>query len=108
MTDWHDIVDMINTFSEVFHLRHASTDAVTTQYPPVPTVINPTGVKRVSESTAESGSPESGEVKGEGAEQNSQGYTGELGASRGSSKNGARSASEVPETLQWRDIWPEL
>jgi len=105
MTDWHDIVDMINTFSEVFHLRRSSTGSVTTQYPLVPTVINPTGVKRSSAST-NSASPESGQAKGEGAEPLAEGYTGELGASCDLSLN--NEGSEVSTPLQWRDIWPEM
>jgi hypothetical protein len=104
MTDWHDIVDMINTFSEVFHLRRSSTDAATT-YPPVPTVINPAGVKRVSEPPTNAAVPEPGQVKGEGAEQTVEGYTGELGVSCRSSHVDER--SEVSTPLQWRDIWPE-
>ena len=104
MTDWHDIVDMINTFSEVFHLRRSSTDAART-YPPVPTVINPTGVKRAS-AFANSASQESIHAKGEGAEQFAEGYTGELGASRDLSLNDED--SEVSTPLLWRDIWPEL
>lgn len=103
MTDWHDIVDMINTFSEVFHLQRSSTDAATT--PPVPTVINPAGVKRVFE-TPNAAASEPGQEQGEGAEQTVEGYTGELGVSRGSSHVDER--SEVSTPLQWRDIWPEL
>jgi len=106
MTDWHDIVDMINTFTEVFHLRRSSSDTAM-PYPPVPTVVNPTGVKRSSASAStNSASPESGQVKGEGAEQTSEGYTGELGASCDSNQNDEN--SEVSTPLQWRDIWPEL
>jgi hypothetical protein len=107
MTDWRDIVDMINTFSEVFHLRRSTTGSVTTQYPPVPSVINPAGVKRVSE-PPNAAAPEPEQVKGEGAEQSAEGYTGELGASGDSSQNGERSADEVSVPLQWSDIWPEL
>jgi hypothetical protein len=103
MTDWHDIVDMINTFSDVFHLRRSSTDAATT-YPPVPKVINPAGVKRLSE--IPNAAAPAGPVQGGGAEQTIEGYTGELGVSRGSSHVDER--SEVSTPLQWRDIWPEL
>jgi len=107
MTDWHDIVDMINTFSEVFHLRRSPSGSVTKQYPLVPTVINPAGVKRASQphTTATFGA---GQVQGEGAEQRAEGYTGELGDSSDSSQNARRSASEVSAPLRWRDIWPEL
>jgi hypothetical protein len=104
MTDWHDIVDMINAFSEVFHLRRSSTGAATT-HPPVPTVINPAGVKRVSD-PSNAVAPEPGQVRGEGAEQSAEGYTGELGVSRDTSQNGEQ--TEVSTPLQWRDIWPEL
>ena len=104
MTDWHDIVDMIDTFSEVFHLRRSHSDPART-YPPVPAVINPIGVKRSSAST-NSASPESIQAKGEGAEQLAEGYTGELGASRDLSL--IDEGSEVLTPLQWRDIWPEL
>jgi hypothetical protein len=104
MTDWHDIVDMINTFSKVFHLRQSPRKAAAT-YPPVPTVINPSGVKRVSATTS-SASSEAGQVEGEGAEQTAAGYTGELGASSEPSQNGERPVAFAP--LQWRDIWPEL
>jgi hypothetical protein len=105
MTDWHDIVDMINTFSQVFHLRQSPTDAATT-YPPVPTVINPPAVKKISASATNTASSRSGQV--EGAEQNAEGYTGELGASRDSSQNDETSPGEVSAPLQWRDIWPEV
>jgi len=104
MTDWHDIVDMINAFSDVFHLRRSSSDTART-YPSVPTVINPTGVKRSSAST-KSASHESGQAKGEGAEQLAEGYTGELGTSRDLILNDEN--SEVSTPLQWRDIWPVL
>jgi len=107
MTDWRDIVDMINTFSEVFHLRRSSSGPVTKRYPLVPTVINPAGVKRASQphTTASLGP---GQVQDEGAEQRAEGYTGELGDSGDSSQNARRSASEVSAPLRWRDIWPEL
>jgi hypothetical protein len=105
MTDWHDIVDMINAFSKVFHLRHSSSGSATT-YPPVPKIINPAGVKRVSESPTSIASLGPGQVQCEGAEQNTEGYTGELGVSDGSSHDDER--NEVSTPLQWRDIWPEL
>ena len=104
MTDWRDIVDMIIAFSDIFHLRHSSSDPART-YPPVPTVINPAGVKRSSAAT-NSTSPESGQANDEGAGQIAEGYTGELGASRDLSLNDED--SEVSTPLQWRDIWPEL
>ena len=46
MTDWRDIVDMIESFATVFHLRHSSksasdTDTSQVVVPGIPKALNP-------------------------------------------------------------------
>jgi hypothetical protein len=106
MTDWRDIVKMVEAFSEVFHLRH--TPPGDTSLPPVPTAINPPQGKRppieLRHITEE-----------KEADQPSSGYTGELDSSRSESQIGEAAmnlggeAAVNPNSglLQWRDIWPE-
>lgn len=107
MTDWRDIVSMIETFSEVFHTRHASPEG--SQLPPVPAAINPPQGKQSQAAIKDSILPSSprselrGSTEEKEADQSRPGYTGELGSSR---SDGLTVMSETT-AMQWSDIWPE-
>ena len=107
MTDWRDIVSMIETFSEVFHTRHARPEG--SHLPPVPAAINPPQGKHSDAASRDSIWPSSprSELRGSTEEKEADkarpGYTGELGSSRSDSHT---VMSETPPT-QWRDIWPK-
>lgn len=105
MTDWRDIVGMIETFCDVFRLRHsASNSRAEASYPPVPAAINPTPGKRVSAATSNSTS--SNET--EGSEESREGYSGQLSSSRAPSQTGRTLATQASGSLQWHETWPEL
>jgi hypothetical protein len=107
MTDWRDIVSMIETFAQVFHRRQGGAGT----YPPVPAVVNPPPTRHSTElETATSAvGPEMMTEKAERAEEANQkeGYTGQLGDSRVFGERGNTQANADSSALQWRDIWPE-
>lgn len=107
MTDWRDIVDMIETFSKVFHLRSSSGGSGTSQYPLVPTVINPSNHRRKSIVITPSMSLKSKGTVDEEQNKPVRRYTGELDASGATQKSIGQSRDEASTSLQWRDIWPE-
>lgn len=97
---------MIDTFSQVYHLRQSrSADSETISYPHVPAVINPFNGKRASSSAVTSGARQA--AKNDETNQLVEGYTGELGVSREPSQSGD-DASETSAPLRWIDLWPEL
>jgi hypothetical protein len=108
MTDWRDIVDMVETFSGVFHLRQ-SRPSVTeaADYPPVPAAINPTNGKRASSATTTSNASKSRKAEAQESDEAAEGYTGELGSPEDSSQGDGHQAGESAP-LQWCDIWPQL
>jgi hypothetical protein len=97
MTDWRDIVKMVEAFSEVFRIRRCQLD---TSYPPVPTAINPRQRKQSRISTEQPPLKAFSEVT-DRIDEPSAGYTGELGSS------GDDGLSGEPASLQWRNVWPE-
>lgn len=107
MTDWRDIVSMIETFSEVFHTRQARPEG--SHLPPVPAAINPSQGKQSHTASRDSLSPTlprselRGSTEEKEADQSRPGYTGELGSSRSDSHTVM--AETTP--MQWSDIWPE-
>ena len=108
MTDWRDIVDMVETFDKVFRLRRSSVGAKgTISYPPVPTVINPFTQRRVAAAAAPSTSTKSRDANDEEEDRPVPGYTGELDASNDAQKDSSQVGPESSIDLQWRDIWPE-
>jgi hypothetical protein len=99
MTDWRDIVKMVEAFSEVLHIRHCP-DKTDITYPPVPTAINPPQSKGPP---IDPPSRYSAQVN-DRIKESSAGYTGELGSSRGDDQSGLNPDSA---SLQWRNVWPE-
>ena len=108
MTDWRDIVDMVEIFAKVFHLRRSSGDAKgTISYPPVSRVINPFTHRRVAAAATPSASTKSRNANDGEEDRPVPGYTGELDASNDAQKDSSQVGPESSIDLQWRDIWPE-
>lgn len=102
MTDWRDIVDMIESFATVFHNRHRDATVKTNEgYPPVPAAINPPITPRRSTSTTRDQ---------QGQDDKLRGYTGDLqgNVASESSTNGKAGPVDGGRTLArtWDQIWP--
>jgi hypothetical protein len=111
MTDWRDIVEMIESFASVFHLRHfpsstSMSDTPREVLPSIPQALNPpiSSLRQDSDSQTRSD---------KGARTDSRkGYNGDLIASadieQGSMlRNLTVDADERDRDRDWERIWPK-
>lgn len=103
MTDWRDIVGMIETFAQVYDIQRSGLD---TPLPLVPTVLNPP-----QHSICESRSPRADHLMlFTQKDEQKQGYSGDL--ARDGEQDDLDRAPTVPtrdaSDRGWTDIWPHI
>jgi hypothetical protein len=101
MTDWRDIVGMIETFAQVYHVRHLKSCS-DVPLPLVPTALNPPLVRRAPQNEAQTPSLQRHERNG--------GYSGDLARDAVFGKQGRDSPglSTIPSERSWLDVWPHV